>query len=199
MATPDAAGPRERLLASAITLVRQRGVAGTGLNDLLAHSRTARGSIYQHFPGGKDELVAASTRLAGQVVVGRAARAAELDDPVAIVHQVVERARRGLLEHDFGLGCPIVAAAVSGPDHDPAVRAAAETLDRWVEVLCDGLERTGLERRTAEGVASLVVSAVEGALLHARAARSVVPLDHVEEQLTFLVQAQSAAGQCATD
>ncbi|WP_372442056.1 TetR/AcrR family transcriptional regulator [Nocardioides limicola] len=57
--------PRERLLRSSIALVRAHGVEGTGLTELLERSGTARRSIYQHFPGGKDELIAASTRAAG--------------------------------------------------------------------------------------------------------------------------------------
>ena len=54
-------GPRERLIASAIDLVRARGVDGTGLAELLEHSGTARRSIYQHFPGGKAEAARGSS------------------------------------------------------------------------------------------------------------------------------------------
>ena len=48
---------RERLIASAIELLRRNGVAGTGLAQLLEHSGTARRSVYVNFPGGKSELV----------------------------------------------------------------------------------------------------------------------------------------------
>ena len=63
------AGPRERLIDSTIALIRRRGVHATGLTDLLNHSGTARQSIYQHFPGGKAELVEHATKEAGRQMV----------------------------------------------------------------------------------------------------------------------------------
>jgi AcrR family transcriptional regulator len=57
--------PRERLVSTAIELVRKHGVEGTGLAELLERSNTARRSIYQHFPKGKLELIEASTYAAG--------------------------------------------------------------------------------------------------------------------------------------
>src|SRR5258706_426767 len=49
---------RERLIASAIEMLRRHGVAGTGLAELLENSGTARRSVYVNFPGGKSELMA---------------------------------------------------------------------------------------------------------------------------------------------
>ena len=40
---------RERLIVSAIELLRRNGVAGTGLAALLEHSGTARRSVYVNF------------------------------------------------------------------------------------------------------------------------------------------------------
>ncbi|MCP9625448.1 TetR/AcrR family transcriptional regulator, partial [Nocardia otitidiscaviarum] len=51
------AGPRDRLIESAIELVREQGVHGAGLSALLDRSRASRNSLYQHFPEGKGELV----------------------------------------------------------------------------------------------------------------------------------------------
>lgn len=193
MATPGpAAGPRDRLLSSAVALVRRNGVAGTGLNELLEHSQTARGSVYQHFPGGKEELVATATRSVGEAMARRMQEAAGLPDPVAIVQAVVRAAARGLVDHDFELGCPIVAAATSGPGHGAAVSAAADTFTAWVGALQDGFVGAGIAEPEAEGFASLVVSAVEGAIVQARAARSLVPLDHVGEQLSGLARLHAA-------
>src|SRR6478609_753257 len=63
--------PRERLLDATITSLRRHGVQGTGIAELLSSSGTARQSIYQHFPGGKAELVAAATRRAGDFMARR--------------------------------------------------------------------------------------------------------------------------------
>ena len=51
-----AAGTRERMVFSAMQLFRRHGYNGTGFREVVAHSRTPRGSIYHHFPEGKAEL-----------------------------------------------------------------------------------------------------------------------------------------------
>jgi len=48
---------RTRILDTTALLLRQRGYHGTSLNDILSASGAPRGSLYFHFPGGKDQLV----------------------------------------------------------------------------------------------------------------------------------------------
>ncbi len=107
-------GPRERLIDGAIRLMQERGVQGTGVSDLLDQSSAARQSLYLHFPGGKDELVAVATRVAGERILGSIVEAAECSDPRDIVAMAVRRWEKRLSEHDFRLGCPIAAATVDG-------------------------------------------------------------------------------------
>src|SRR5207249_1860292 len=49
---------RARMVRSAASLIRTRGVAGTSFSDVLADSGAPRGSIYHHFPEGKEQLAA---------------------------------------------------------------------------------------------------------------------------------------------
>lgn len=194
MATPEPGlGPRDRLLHSAVTLVRRQGVAATGLNELLERSGTARGSVYQHFPSGKEELIATSTRHVGDALARRIREGAAHLGPVEIVRAVVDAAVGDLVDHDFELGCPIAAAAISGPDHAEAVTAAADSFDAWVRGLRDGFAAGGMDPAAAQAFASVVVSAVEGAILQARAARSPAPLHHVADQLSDLARSQPRA------
>lgn len=55
----------------------ERGVHATGLADLLDHGKTARCPIYQHFPGGKSDLMEQATYAAGRTI------SALLDEPLA--------------------------------------------------------------------------------------------------------------------
>ena len=49
--------PRERMVYSAVQLVRARGATGTGVRDVVEHAKAPRGSFQHYFPGGKDQLV----------------------------------------------------------------------------------------------------------------------------------------------
>src|SRR5437870_10745317 len=49
---------RERMLAATETLLRERGLAGAGIQQVVARSGAPIGSLYHFFPGGKTQLVA---------------------------------------------------------------------------------------------------------------------------------------------
>ena len=60
---------RARMIEAAADAFERDGFAGAGLNAILEASDAPRGSLYFHFPGGKEELAiaavdAAATRLA---------------------------------------------------------------------------------------------------------------------------------------
>ena len=180
------AGPRDRLVAATVALIGEHGVAGTGLTELLRESGTARGSIYQHFPEGKDELVGASVRAAGAHTRQAIASLRGLGDAAGVVRAVMRATRDAALEEDLARGCPVAAAAVSGPEYPTAVQTAGEVFEGWATELADVLAEVGVPQDSAASLASLVISAFEGALVQARATRSPAPLDAAAEQLTRL-------------
>ena len=64
MAPAMARDTRTRMLETTARLLQHRGYYGTALSDILEQSGAPRGSLYFHFPGGKDQLVVEATRLA---------------------------------------------------------------------------------------------------------------------------------------
>ncbi|MGW2194815.1 TetR/AcrR family transcriptional regulator [Streptosporangium sp. NPDC001682] len=59
---------RGRLLDATQDLIEGGGYFEAGLNRVIAASGAPRGSLYFHFPGGKDHLVAESVRRAGREI-----------------------------------------------------------------------------------------------------------------------------------
>ena len=57
MPRPDRS--RAALIDSAATLFRRQGYAATGLNQILEEAGVRPGSLYHHFPQGKQQLAAA--------------------------------------------------------------------------------------------------------------------------------------------
>lgn len=175
--------PRERLLDATITSLRRHGVQGTGIAELLSSSGTARQSIYQHFPGGKAELVAAATRRAGDFM----ARRDGASGPHAHLDRRVDWWVGQLERHDFALGCPVAAAAIAGSEFPEVVEAAAEVFDTWTRSFADLLVEAGAEPEPATALARFQISAIEGAILTARALRTVEPLEDLRTHLHRLV------------
>ncbi|MFE3317966.1 TetR/AcrR family transcriptional regulator [Nocardia sp. NPDC059195] len=181
------AGPRERLIRSAILMMREHGVAATGLTDLLAHSKTARGSIYLHFPGGKSELMEQATLHAGQQLGATIeALVTESSSPAEVVVGLVGVWKRVLETSSFTAGCPIVAAARSD---SPTVQAASATVFAdWTRRLADYLISTGTDPAAAASISSVIVSTIEGAIIQCRSAKSLQPLDDAGTNLVKLLE-----------
>ena len=57
---------KEKTLLAAAKLFRRQGYHGTTLHDILAAGGAPRGSLYFHFPSGKEEIGTAALALAGE-------------------------------------------------------------------------------------------------------------------------------------
>lgn len=172
----------------AIDLIRRHGVAGTGMTELLAHSNTARRSIYQNFPRGKRQLIEEATRTAGQVMAAAITATEEGRSSVTRLASFVRMWKDTLLAADFTAGCPVVAAALSGSEVPAAPAIAAEAFGEWEALIAEQLTGEGLAAAVAESLATTAVAAIEGAVVMSIATRSVVPLDRAAEQLEYLLR-----------
>src|SRR5213075_2927292 len=60
---PESHATRQRLLDATETLLRERGLAGAGIHQVVARSGAPIGSVYHFFPRGKTQLVAEALQL----------------------------------------------------------------------------------------------------------------------------------------
>jgi AcrR family transcriptional regulator len=63
------------MVRSAAELIRTKGVAGTGVREVVGHADAPRGSLQHYFPEGKDQLVAEALLWMGGVAARRVGRA----------------------------------------------------------------------------------------------------------------------------
>lgn len=185
--------PRQRLVASAIALMCERGVHATGLTDLLEHSKTARASLYQHFPGGKSELMEQATYAAGRQIGKQLDALFDQDAPERAVAGIIDLWKQILTSSDYAMGCPIQAASQAGPAEPEIQAASAAVFAAWNKQIADGLVRAGVDAGAVVPLASLVISSVEGAITQSRSAKSTEPLDNVRSLLGTLVSAAATA------
>lgn len=166
--------------------MRERGVAATSFRDVLDRSGAPRGSIYHHFPGGKTQLIEEAT----DVAVARIERALTSRLGRTAVAGAV-RAIAGVWRDDleatgYVAGCPLVAA---GLGTEPGARdKAGAAFGRLSEVIAGALVVDGVPEKRAASLGTLVVGALEGALVMAQAQRSPDPLDAVVEELETLLR-----------
>ena len=181
---------RNRVADAAGVLFQRRGFHGVGMADVIEASGAPKGSVYFHFRGGKDEL--------GVAAVERAAE--RFGDGIERVFAAAPTAADGVdrvcagmaasLEHtDFELGCPIATVALETAAASPQLAGAcAAGFERWLAAIGAGLERDGHLAGDAGELAVLVLSALEGALILARASRDTGPIHRVAARLRPLLE-----------
>ena len=188
---------RDRMVASAAMLIREKGLTGTSFGDVIDHSGAPRGSIYHHFPGGKTQLVEDAVRYAGEYIVGTIDRAAEDGDPVKVLRAFTAAWRRVLEDSDFRAGCPVVAVAVEAHEDESTLTGRrVRRFARWHESLVELLRARSVPEARSRRLATTMVAAIEGAVVLCRATRSVQPLNDVGRELeTLLDEALASAAR----
>jgi TetR/AcrR family transcriptional regulator, lmrAB and yxaGH operons repressor len=180
---------RERLVRAATGLFRRRGVSGTGLAEVCARAGVTKGVFMHHFPGGKEELAAAVIARNGEDVrraLTGLGPAQALTMAAAVETYFASYA--GLLRaKGTNFGCPVAAGVVDASENSPAVRQATHVaFDGWRAAL-----RALPGAPSAVPVDELVVAALEGGILLARAAQDPYVLERVGHALADLIDADA--------
>ncbi|MGW2215904.1 TetR/AcrR family transcriptional regulator [Nonomuraea sp. NPDC001684] len=197
---------RARIIAAARALVEAQGSHGTGLNEVLAVAGAPRGSLYHHFPGGKDQLVGEALAAAGREVD------AMIDDlastlPAArdLVPAVLDALADRMVAAGYAKGCPVATVALEvASSNEQLRRVCAGIYEGWQRRLADALRADGhaaadvlhaenhdaaddTGNDTADELAATVLAMIEGALVLARASRSRLPVERVRRQVVRLL------------
>ena len=180
-----------KTLAAAAKLFRQQGYHGTALHDILATAGSPRGSLYFHFPKGKEQIGEAALALSAEATRQGIARAAEASESAETFLVRMVRAMASDLERsDYKEGCPIATTALETAAHSEVLgRATRSAFQKWELEIKRGLFRFGMAAGDADLAATLVLSQLEGALLLARTYRSLEPLRRAEQAVKLLVRA----------
>jgi TetR/AcrR family transcriptional regulator, lmrAB and yxaGH operons repressor len=179
---------RAAFVHATAALLQRQGYCATGVSEIVARSGAPKGSLYFHFPGGKQELAIAAMDYAGGRL--RRAMAAVLSSRESLgeaLGLLVDALAVGLQGSGFQDGCPIATVTLEAASGSQDILAAADAVfASWLEVLEERLLAAGLNAEAAERRALLVLAAIEGGLILARARRDTAPLTAVRDELSAL-------------
>ncbi|MDV2476297.1 TetR/AcrR family transcriptional regulator [Rhodococcus zopfii] len=187
--TTKGARTRTRMIDTTLELIQARGYHGTGLAHITAGAAAPRGSLYFHFPGGKDELVAAALdRVGAEFTYLLESLLAEGKSAGDVVAAVFDNLAARLERSGFAAGCAVASVAVDAAAENSTLQeSCARVYESWRVVLAQILVRDGVPN--AGGLAGAIVSLVEGATVVARARRDTAPLDEARVVALELVGA----------
>jgi len=175
------------MVFSAAQLIRRQGVSGTGMREVVDHSRTSRGSLQHYFPGGKEQLVNEAVDWASRYASKRIAlymSRLHSPSPSRLFAAMTRQWVKELSTTDFGAGCPLAAATVDRAGSVNSTRTAiAGGFTAWRRAIEAALAEMGVPAPRRTVLATLMLSALEGAILIARAERDVRALRTVASEL----------------
>jgi AcrR family transcriptional regulator len=172
---------RTKMIESAVTLLAMRGLQGTSFGDVLQRSGAPRGSIYHHFPEGKDQLVDGAMELAGDRALA-VLDAVEGVPPIEVTRYFLDLWRQVLVRSKLRAGCAVLAVTVA-TDSPDLLDHAASIFRAWRGRLAELYVNGGMDGAAAARLAVTIVAASEGAVVVSRAERSLEPFELVVEQL----------------
>ena len=183
---PGASDTRERLLTAAQRLFRKRGYHATGLSDILEAALAPKGSLYHHFPGGKEAIgVCVVEKISSSLLTLLAQSRARSTE--AILLKTGAQMLVSMEKTNYEL-CTLFAAfsaeRKTSPQLGQAVTRAYGELTAALEVL---LMRDGLTARAAKDKALVVTALMEGGLLLSQAQ---------SDSSAFKLALKQAAGIC---
>lgn len=187
-------GTRDRMISSTVALMQEQGANAITVDAVLAHSGAPRGSVYYHFPGGRDEMILAAVNRAGDDISAKLELFLARADAADAVAAFTGFWKQALRDSDFRAGCPVMAVAVDGRSDPPGAKEAVRAIfARWLDKLAKKLVSEGHTRAEARRLATITVAAIEGALILSRTAGDVRPLDDVATELNQLLRPEETA------
>lgn len=182
---------RQRLLDSANRLFREHGYSGTTLSQIAKTGEAPMGSVYFHFPDGKEQI-AVEAISAGADKVSEELREilSGHDDVAEALAACALKWSRDLTSSQWTAVCPIAATALQMSTSSESIRKTAlKYFDMWRNLFFERLLTADIPEDTAHYLADTTLSLLEGAELSARVARDSQPLENAARTIRDLVSA----------
>ncbi|MEZ6023030.1 MAG: TetR/AcrR family transcriptional regulator [Hyphomonadaceae bacterium] len=165
---------REDMLSAAVELFGARGYEGVGVAELLKKSGAPRGSLYFHFPGGKQQIGAEVVKRVGETVAMRFRALSESGvDLTTLIDQVFKTTAKESKERCYTRSCPMAAIATGFGDGDELLATVVrDAFNSWEIEIQDAAGARGMSAANAKTFASAMLAAMEGAFIISKAQRS---------------------------
>jgi AcrR family transcriptional regulator len=153
---------RSRLLNTATRIFYAEGIHSVGIDRVVAEAQVTRATLYRHFPG-KEDLVLAYLSQVDEAMRGQVDRAADGGLPAAdAIRALGESIAQGIQSAGFR-GCAFLNAVAEYPDPDHPVHRAVLAHRQWfLDTVTELLSR--IHEASAEAAARHFVMLRDGAM-----------------------------------
>ena len=176
---------REKFIETTSRLMETQGYHATGLNQIIKESGAPKGSLYYHFPDGKEELASEAVKQAGNNLVQLIQENLREDASIAeAVRDFVFGVAQGVEATNFQSGGPLTAIAMETATTSERINLACRSAFAQIQTAFENkLASSGLTPDQVTQTAVFITAAIEGGIILSRTHHSGDPLRTVSEQL----------------
>lgn len=193
MINVDSTDTRSRILQAAQRLFRKRGYHATGLNDILEMAQAPKGSMYHHFPAGKEEIGVCVIQNITAGLLGLFAQS-RARTTQAIVRQAGEQLVVVAEKTQFEI-CALYSAFVAERKTSPLLgEAVATAYGQMLDALQARMMQDGMTARVSKEKSQMVVALLEGGSLLAQARQDASLFRAAVKQAALICRADEPLG-----
>lgn len=183
---------RDAILMTATHLFQLQGYHATGLNQIIEESGAPKGSLYYHFPNGKEEIAREAIKRMRELVLekttedlnrGKTAIEAFKFHVNSIANMCDQN---GSVEVE-GLQISLIASETAST-HESLRIVCNETFAVWQELYANKLEQFGYDKQQARELGVTLNALIEGGCMLAVTNKSSYPLRCISNQITALLK-----------
>lgn len=181
---------RQEMIMATAFLLQKNGYAGTGMNDIIQHSGAPKGSIYYHFPNGKEQLAVEAVEWTRENVTAFIREhLSRYDDAVESIQKFVLDSAARFEENNYFQGVPISAMVLETAFTSEKLREACRgVLDAWSEEFADKLLANGYSQTEAQDLGDMINLMVQGAFVISLSRQNASALSTVAMRIPQLLK-----------
>jgi TetR/AcrR family transcriptional repressor of lmrAB and yxaGH operons len=176
---------RDQFIAATCDLLESQGFYATGLNQIVKESGAPKGSLYYHFPDGKDELAEQAIAWAGRTAAARIAQGLNTSgDAAEAVSTFIANIAYYVEASGFRSGGPLMTVAMETATTNERLNIACRrAYDQLQGAFTAKLVESGYDDAQARVLATFITSAIEGGIMLSRTYHTGDPLRLVAQHL----------------
>lgn len=180
---------KDKLIKTASRLFQMQGYHATGLNQITKESGAPKGSLYYHFPNGKEQLALEALQMTAKFVSDQIVEGLKTSsDPTLAIQNFIQN----LAERFEKVGCkdgvPVAAIALETSLISESLRNACQlSYGKFQDAFAQKLISAGFEENRATELGIVINSMIEGAFLLSFTMGESEPLRLVAKQIPVLL------------
>ena len=181
---------KDIILQSATRLFQRQGYNGTGLNQIIEESGAPKGSIYYHFPNGKEEIALEAISVMRKLLLEGAekdlsGRNSAVEAFEFYVNNIAYVFDSGDCVEGLSIG---LIASETASTHEKLRYACEMVFKDWQSLYADILEQYGVEKARAVELGITITAMIEGACLLSITYQNGDALRMIAKQLLLLLK-----------